>query len=167
MLVKAFILLLALSFSVSSFSADKRARVYKEVMPEFKPYARCVASNAARFGVNEVFLLAVLLQERGPIAGKLSNKNGSYDYGVTGINTVREQEIRRVGLSLYDVGTNPCAAIKATAYLLSVEIKMASSVMTGIGNYHYDEKGKYPHNHYRYRNEVSSKIEKITNIILN
>lgn len=166
MLKKVVALFFILSFATNAF-ADKRHRVYKEVMPEYSPYARCVASNAAKFGVNEVFLLAILLQERGPITGKISNRNGSYDYGVTGINTVREQEIKKVGLSLYDVGTNPCAAIKATAYLLSVEIKDASSVITGIGNYHYDEKGKYPHNHYRYRNQVISKIDKITEIILN
>lgn len=166
MLIRFVALILFISFG-SIASEDKRVRVYKEVMPEYMPYARCLAGSAARYGVNEVFLLAVLLQERGPLIGKLSNNNGSYDYGVTGINTVREQEIRRVGLSLYDVGTNPCAALKATAYLLSEEIKSAPSVMAGIGNYHYDIKGEYPHNHYRYRNQVISKIEKITKIILN
>ena len=122
MLVRILALALLLSSSVHA-SEDKRARVYKEVMPEYFPYAKCAAMSAAHYGLNEIYVLAVLLQERGPIKGRLPTKNGSFDYGVTGINTVREQEIERIGLSLNQVGSNPCAAIHAAAYLLAEEIK--------------------------------------------
>jgi hypothetical protein len=161
-------LLVGLIFSSSTFaSVNHREAIYEKIMPEYKAYAYCTAKSAKTFKINEIYLLAVMLQERGPAIGKLTTNNGSYDHGVTGINTVRAKEVEKIGLTLSKIENNPCYAIFAAAYLLSEEIKAAPSVLTGIANYHYDEKGKYPHNHYRYKSDIAKKIKKITSIILN
>ncbi len=142
-----------------------RDSLYESVMKKYKPFKNCIYWQAEKYGVNELLVMAVILQEGGDPTSKNRNSDGTYDYGILQINDVRSEELKSLGYVISDVRTDGCKGIEAGVHLLSREIRKAKKesgsqgVWLGVGRYHYSENGEYPHNHYKYRQGVSRKLE--------
>ena len=141
-----------------------REAIYSSIAKPLKKHMKCLTIAADAFDVNEFIVLSVLLVEAGYQSPVRKNNDGTFDHGLGQINTVRESEIAKIGLSLKDVESDPCKNIIGTSYLLKTEIEEAKDISIGIGNYHYDLKGKWPHNHYSYRQRVFNKYLHIISI---
>ncbi|MCZ4337764.1 lytic transglycosylase domain-containing protein [Shewanella colwelliana] len=136
-------------------------------MKKYKPFKNCIYWQSEKYGVNELLVMAVILQEGGKPSSKNRNSDGTYDYGILQINDVRSNELIELGYELSEVRSDGCKGIEAGIHLLSREIKRAKKdagnhgVWLGVGRYHYSENGEYPHNHYKYRQGVSEKLERL------
>ena len=163
----AFALVSIFSSSVEAqeaYPGKVREAVYSSLAKPLMPYMQCITFAATSYNVNEFILLSVLLVEAGYTAPLRMNDNGTIDHGFGQINTVRESEIAKIGLTLSDVATNPCKNILATSYILRKEIEVAADVWTGVANYHYDINGDYPKHHHGYRQRVISRLLSIVSI---
>ncbi|MBE8233438.1 MAG: lytic transglycosylase domain-containing protein [Endozoicomonadaceae bacterium] len=129
-----------------------------------KPYKKlktCIKSSATKFKLDEMLLLAVIAQERGSIGTRIKASDGTYDHNVMQINSVRKNELERLGYNWKRIKNEGCYHIYAATHLLSIEIREAGSVWKGVGRYHYDERGAKPIHHYKYRNLVAKKLRSL------
>lgn len=141
-----------------TLSDGQRDLLYQEFLPELASHKLCVKLAAQLEGVDELVLMGILGQERGYKNPVKRNNNGTFDHGVAHINTVREKELKHFPFDLEETIFNPCASILAAAHLVSTEIKQANDVWQGVGNYHYDIRGKHPRHHWRYRDAVKKRV---------
>lgn len=147
-----------------SYPGKVRENIYSKIAKPLEPYMQCITFAASSYELNEFVLLSVLLVEQGYTAPLRKNNNGTIDHGFGQINSVREDEIKKIGLTLADIALNPCKNILATAYILKKEILEADDVWTGVANYHYDISGTYPNHHFKYRQKIISRFYSLISI---
>jgi hypothetical protein len=131
-----------------------RTALYLKEAKPLGDYKHCISFASKTYKVHELVLMAVLLTEGGYLAPLKRNANGTYDHGFGQINSVRKEEVAKIGFSMEELVINPCKNILATSYLLSTEIKDAAELWTGVANYHYSNAGKHPKYHFRYKINV-------------
>lgn len=102
------------------------------------PFARnCWDLAAHRYGVDAWLLLALAQKESGLTSGALGiNRNKTEDLGLTQINSIHLEEMKRYGVSRHDLLHNDCKNIYAAAYLLSRCMARYGNNIDGIGCYH-------------------------------
>lgn len=147
-----------------AFPGPIRDRIYSSIAKPMAQHVECIAGASRIYKVNEFVLLATLLLERGDLAPVNPNNNGTVDYGVAQINTLRKSEIEAFGFSFDHLANFACANILVAAYLLAEEIQDATDYWTGVANYHYDSRGQYPKHHFKRKKEVFSLYIRIISV---
>lgn len=159
-------LLAALAFTVvedakaNQSDHSIRDNIYKKThMSKYSEFKNCIYWEAKRNQLDELVLMAVILAEFGDPSTASKNNDGTNDYSIMQINDVRMNEVAQRGYDTDRVKVDGCYNIKVGSEILASEIKNAgNNLWVGIGRYHYHEKGEYPHNHYKYRTRVASKL---------
>ena len=142
-----------------------RDMLYKQTpLKKYEKFKNCIFWQSKNFNVNELVLMSVLLAEHGDENSKIKNKNKTYDYGLMQINDARTDELVALGYDLNEVRTDGCKNIEAATHIISLEIERAGDVWLGVGRYHYNENGKYPKHHYKYRARVNKKLDSLLKI---
>ena len=159
-----YFLLAPSALAEEEYPGKIRQEIYNTIAKPLKDHMKCLTIASDAYDVNEFLVLSVLLVEGGFNAPIRKNNDGTYDHGLGQINTVRQAEIAKIGLTLEEVTNDPCKNIIGTSYILRTEIDEANDVSVGVGNYHYDVKGKWPHHHYNYRQRVINKYLRILSI---
>jgi|TARA_Y100001934_G_scaffold255887_1_gene323370 hypothetical protein len=139
---------------VETYPGAVRLAIFGDPAKPLIQYMECITTASITFNLDEIVLISLLLVEDGYLAPVRENNNGTFDHGFGQINSVRRNEIEVLGFTLEELAHSPCKNIMATAYLLKQEINQADDYWTGVANYHYDVKGKYPKNHFRYKGDV-------------
>lgn len=80
------------------------------------------------------------------------NTNGTYDFGIMGINTVHEPELRRLGIPWQSLA-DPCTNVRVGAWILSKCIAKYGYSWEGVGCYNSKTPSK--------RNIYANKIYKV------
>ena len=99
--------------------------------------AFCFDTAGRVFGIDPNIIIAIAIVESNldPLATHL-NKNHSVDIGVMQINSVHQDDLSSVGLSLNDL-FEPCKNILFGAWLLKKNIaKAQGDIWRGVGIYH-------------------------------
>lgn len=149
------LLYLALSSQAVSNQVPSWAiNAFNKQLNAYSHLAECAVYTAYTHNIHLELLLSVLLVENGGVARKNPNKDGSFDYGVMQINTVRLGEIEHLGVTSLDLMENDCLAVFVGGYLISKELEKAPSFWEGVGNYHYRIGGRWPRHHHKYRENV-------------
>lgn len=117
------------------------------------PILECVLQEARKQALDPFVILAVMRHEAGKDGDALKNKNGSYDLGRMGMNTVNIPEIARVAGyeptadNFYKVATtvmnNGCANIAAGAWMIAKWRNLSGGdIWHAVGRYHapYNER---------------------------
>jgi hypothetical protein len=144
----------SMALAKEAYPGKLRTALYEKAAKPLSDYKHCISFASNMYKVHELVLMSVLLTEDGYLAPLKKNHNGTYDHGFGQINSVRKDEVAKIGFTMEELVINPCKNIIATSYLLSTEINDAEEIWTGVANYHYSNTGKYPKNHFRYKNEV-------------
>ncbi|WP_200769172.1 lytic transglycosylase domain-containing protein [Vibrio nigripulchritudo] len=153
-----------------------RDNLYLTEMKKYSKYKRCIYDAAKLYQVDEWILMAVVRHEDGPPHGFLKNPNGTKDYGLTCINDVRFEDLKREGFGHITpqlVMKDPCLAIHTAAYFLKVEEfkenqrSGSTDWLTVAGNYHYNYRGDFPHNHHAYVEKIRNVLKRMERATLN
>ncbi|GGB66186.1 hypothetical protein GCM10011607_28580 [Shewanella inventionis] len=154
-----------ISNASSSSTYPVRDMLYEQTqLKKYSRFKNCIFWQAKAFNVNELVLMSVLLAEYGDENSKNRNNDKTYDYGLMQINDARTEELLELGYKLDEVRTNGCKNIEAATHILSREIERAGDVWLGVGRYHYNENGKNPKHHYKYRARVNSKLQTLLKV---
>jgi hypothetical protein len=102
---------------------------------------QCILQAAVERNVPANVLLAIGTHEAGVEGTALKNKNGSFDYGRNGINSVHLAELGSYGVPAetiaYYLKYDGCYNYAVAAYLLQRELSNCRSTFwTCVGNYH-------------------------------
>ena len=128
-------------------------------MPE-QTFQSCVVAAEAKYSVPSCILLAVhQVESNGDLRSGLvrSNTNGTYDYGVTQINTVWMDYFQRsFGITPAQVANNACLAVSSSAYIIRYEINASGDFWTGVGRYH----SRSPVKHDLYVRQVAQQAQR-------
>jgi soluble lytic murein transglycosylase-like protein len=91
---------------------------------------------AARYGVNASVLYAIAQQESSlnPAAINL-NTDGSYDFGLTQINSLWLPHLSKFGITATHL-MDPCTNLNVGAYILSLSMQRYGNTWQAIGAYH-------------------------------
>jgi soluble lytic murein transglycosylase-like protein len=91
---------------------------------------------AARYGVNASVLYAIAQQESGlnPAAVNL-NADGSYDLGLTQINSQWLPHLSKFGITSAHL-MDPCTNLNVGAYILALSMQRHGNTWRAIGAYH-------------------------------
>ncbi|MBO1897651.1 lytic transglycosylase domain-containing protein [Shewanella sp. BF02_Schw] len=160
------ILFFSVPVSANANSAHPvRDMLYKQTaLKKYEKFKNCIFWQSKNFNVNELVLMSVLLAEHGNEDSKIKNQNKTYDYGLMQINDARTDELVALGYDLNEVRTDGCKNIEAATHIISLEIERAGDVWLGVGRYHYNENGKYPKHHYKYRARVNKKLDSLLKV---
>lgn len=95
------------------------------VTPSLPAYAhvtteavQCIADASVRYQVPELLLHAVMRKENGRMGKASRNKNGTYDVGLSQINTSWVKHFARYGIRLEHLLYDTCTNLQASAYIL-------------------------------------------------
>ena len=83
----------------------------------------CLDMAAQHYNIHKEILSAVLAVEGGRLGMKKRNNNGSYDIGPMQINSTWLPELRRRGISEYNVTYDYCTNILVGAWILARELQ--------------------------------------------
>lgn len=106
---------------------------------------RCIYQSATTKGIDPGIIFAIVKTEGGRNGSIVKNKNGSYDLGVTQINTIQFKEpwfLKRYP-NWRDIVNNACVAIDAASDILLrriSELPINTSIWDAVG--HYNSKTK-------------------------
>jgi soluble lytic murein transglycosylase-like protein len=91
---------------------------------------------AARYGINANVLYAIAQQESSlnPAAINL-NKDGSYDFGLTQINSQWLPHLSKFGITSKHL-MDPCTNLNVGAYILAQNMQRHGNTWQAIGAYH-------------------------------
>ena len=91
---------------------------------------------AARYGINARVLYAIAQQESSlnPAAINL-NKDGSYDFGLTQINSQWLPHLSKFGITSKHL-MDPCTNLNVGAYILAQNMQRHGNTWQAIGSYH-------------------------------
>ena len=148
-----------------------RELILNSYLKKYKELGACMLEASRLFDVPEWIVYATVYHERGPINGSLLTPNGTRDWGPSGINDVRLMDYERMGVRITgeQIAQNPCIGIRITGHLMRIEYdKLPNNQknwLTAAGNYHYNKKGRYPHNHYKYVNHITTALERFQKTI--
>jgi hypothetical protein len=101
----------------------------------------CLDMAAQNYGIRKEILSAVLSVEGGRPGLRKYNTNGSYDMGPMQVNSIWLPELRRRGISEYEVTHDYCTNILVGAWILARELKRSGAQMNtpefwkAVGNY--------------------------------
>ncbi len=95
----------------------------------------CLGVAAQHYNIHKEILDAVLAVEGGSPGMKKRNKNGSYDMGPMQINSIWLPELRRRGISEYDVTYDACTNILVGAWILANELQRAGTPPINTAEY--------------------------------
>jgi hypothetical protein len=111
------------------------------LLPDHLP-AACFVSAASDYDVPELVLVALVKKESNGRAVTHLNANGSYDVGVSQINTGSWLPYlqRSFGITSGQLLANNCLAIRAAAYVIRMETSsracLGRDFWCGVGRYH-------------------------------
>ena len=106
------------------------------LMFSFGGFVDCVDDAAAYHRVNPVILRAIIALESGGNPNTVrKNKNGSLDYGLTGINSVHLSKLSQYGIQDRDL-MNPCINVYVSGWLYSKKIAKYGDTWQAVGAYH-------------------------------
>lgn len=142
-----------------------RDRIYqKSQMSKYEEFKNCIYWEAKKNKIDELILMAVILAEYGDPETVSRNNDGTNDYSIMQINDVRMNEVEELGFDPQRTKVDGCYNIRVGSEILGNEIRNAgNNLWLGIGRYHYHEKGRNPHNHYKYRSRVANKLHYLIN----
>lgn len=170
-----FVLVFSLALSVnasevSNESMDQynRELIIKTHLKKYESLSECMLEASEIFDVPEWLIYAITYHERGPMYGSLVNHKSdkTKDYGPTGINDKRIEDYAAMGVKLTgaDIERDPCVGVRMTGHLVRKEYNRLSDAdknwLTAVGNYHYNKRGKYPHNHFKYIDHIKTALRK-------
>lgn len=93
-------------------------------------------SAAARYGVNPHVLYAIAQQESSLNPRAINrNSNGSYDFGLTQINSLWLQHLSQYGITAEHL-MDPCTNLHVGAYILALSVRRHGNTWEAIGAYH-------------------------------
>lgn len=126
------------------------------------PTAACVTTEAERQQLDPLVLLAVLKVESGKPGELALNRNGTFDLGPMGINTVWLPELaRRYKLTEAEVhrrlASDGCTNVAAAAWILRRKINQTGSLWEGVAHYHSADRALQG----RYLTRVHTQFEQI------
>lgn len=176
-MMKGWLLILAfiLAFPVSASEADQSSKnqhnrelIIKTHLKKYESLSSCMLEASEIFDVPEWLIYAITYHERGPMYGSLINHKSdkTKDYGPTGINDKRIADYAAMGVKITgaDIEKNPCIGVRMTGHLVRKEYNRLSDAnknwLTAVGNYHYNKRGKYPHNHFKYIDHIKTALRK-------
>jgi soluble lytic murein transglycosylase-like protein len=94
-------------------------------VPALPPYgpidavaAQCIVQASSRYEVPELLLHAVIRKENGRMGRYSKNKNGTYDFGLSQINTSWLKQFAAYGITASLLLNDTCVNISASAYIL-------------------------------------------------
>ncbi len=102
----------------------------------------CLDMAAQHYNIRKEILDAVLAVEGGRTGMKTLNNNGSYDMGPMQINSSWLPELRRRGISEYDVTHDYCTNILVGAWILAREMQRAGGPQMNTAEY-WQAVGRY------------------------
>lgn len=115
--------------------------------------AFCFQEASKEFNLSENLLHSIAKHESGlkPLIIHW-NTNGTYDFGLMGINTIHEPELRRNGIP-WNALADPCTNVRVGAWILSKCIAKYGYTWKGVGCYNSQTPSK--------RNIYANKIYKV------
>ncbi len=94
-------------------------------VPALPPYgaidavaAQCIVQASSRYEVPELLLHAVIRKENGRMGRYSKNKNGSFDFGLSQINTSWLKQFAAYGITPTLLLNDTCVNVSASAYIL-------------------------------------------------
>jgi hypothetical protein len=119
--------------------------------------AYCIVRAARERMLPPEALLAIAMVENGRPGMRLLNKNGSYDLGVMGINTVwlNERSPLKYYVSAQQLADDVCANIHTAAWILAGHNRVTGEIWPAIGRYHSPGNPSYAQ---RYILNVNTKL---------
>lgn len=137
------------------------------VTPSLPPYAhidqeavRCIAQASIVYQVPELLLHSVLVKEGGRTGKCVRNANGTYDCGLSQINTAWSQHLEQRGVSWARVQNEACTNIYVAAYILRTnQVKKNGDWFSAIVSYNIGPNNWTPQRYsigYRYAADVVS-----------
>jgi soluble lytic murein transglycosylase-like protein len=126
-----------------SQQASKRLYVFASLLAVFclglPAHAESLCTWEAagtRYGVNPQVLYAIASQESSLNPGAVhKNADGSYDYGLTQINSIWLPHLHKFGITPVQL-MNPCINMHVGAYILSINMRRHGNTWQAIGGYH-------------------------------
>jgi len=108
----------------------------------------CLDMAAQHYSIHKEILNAILSVEGGRTGMKKHNSNGSYDMGPMQINSSWLPELRRRGISEYDVTHDYCTNILVGSWILARELQRAGIPLINTAEYwqtigHYNSRDPY------------------------
>jgi len=102
----------------------------------------CLDLAAQNYNIRKEILYAVLAVEGGSPGLKKRNNNGSYDMGPMQINSSWLPELRRRGISEYEVTSDYCTNVLVGAWILAQELQRAGAPQMNTAEY-WQAVGRY------------------------
>jgi hypothetical protein len=96
----------------------------------------CINTAAIEYHVPAKLVLSVLQVERSRSGQRIKNKNGTYDIGAMGINSLWLPELKKHGISEQTILWDACENVKVGTWILSKKIAKRDQLLVGIGDYH-------------------------------
>lgn len=107
-----------------------------------EPGGECLDMAAQHYDIRKEILSAVLVVEGGRVGMKSRNSNGSYDMGPMQINSSWLPELRRRGISEYEVTHDYCTNVLVGAWILARELQSAGTPRINTAEY-WQAVGRY------------------------
>jgi soluble lytic murein transglycosylase-like protein len=95
----------------------------------------CIDMAAQHYNIHKEILNAILSVEGGRTGMKKRNSNGSYDMGPMQINSSWLPELRRRGISEYEVANDYCTNILVGTWILARELRRAGIPPINTGEF--------------------------------
>lgn len=95
----------------------------------------CINLAAIAYHVPATVILSVIKQENGRNGQAVKNKNGSFDYGVMGVNSIWLPAIAKYGYTKEQIQFNACKNVEVGTWILSQSIAGSETFWNGVGNY--------------------------------
>lgn len=117
----------------------------------------CFEEAAARYHVAPELIWSISKWESGHNPATVNyNTNGTYDYGLMGINTVHADELKRIGIP-WESLADPCTNVMVGTWLLSKHIQEDGYTWKAIGSYH----SKTPSKRDKYAGHIAKVLSNI------
>ena len=96
----------------------------------------CINHAAIQYHVPIALILAVMKIENGRNGQAVKNKTGTYDYGVSQINSVWLPKIAAYGYTREDIQYDACRNTEVGVWLISKHLAEGKNIWHSIANYH-------------------------------
>jgi soluble lytic murein transglycosylase-like protein len=96
----------------------------------------CVNEAATTYAIPAELILAIIFVEGGRNGIAMSNRNGTFDYGIMQINSSWLPRIQDFTTSAYQLQFDACRNVMIGTWILKQNLQSSSNLMAAIGNYH-------------------------------
>lgn len=120
----------------------------------------CINQAVVSYAVPASLIMAIIFVEGGRNGIRMSNTNGTFDYGVMQINSAWLPDVaRQFGYSAYDLQFDACKNVNAGTWILrkTLNTEVHQSLMYAVGAYH----SRTPALNYDYSVQVLSAYQTI------